>query len=236
LLLFAPEIAGLYKYFHDDRQLQRESIAKVSETWIDNAEALVEIDKQWNSRVALINQILQPSQTIPGIDNKDKEAVVSKEPVERPEDKKRREEIVQQIDSLPIILDKCLEKKECDEDRMVEQFCIYIYKLGFIYDFRNFSDDVIASTISEQLREAGDSKPLTQKSVVDSLSYKNSISLDSSPKNTALRNLIRRCNGNNDQRTLYRWYFDAAFQNKPAAAKPKPELLNVDYDELAPND
>jgi hypothetical protein len=71
---------------------------------------------------------------------------------------------------------------------------------------------------------------------VTALSTSISTVLDPSANNIALRDLIRRCNDDVDQATLYKWYFDAAFHDHPKAKKPRDELLNVKYNELAPTD
>jgi hypothetical protein len=144
-------VFGLYKYFTDDRQHRRQAVAQVSETWIENADALVEIDNRWISRVAQLIQILQPPQEIPGISGAD--ASISTNSSESAEEKKRRTELENKIESLPIVLNKCLEKDECDETRLVNQFCAHIYKLGMLYDFKYLDNDRIASAIRDQLEK-----------------------------------------------------------------------------------
>lgn len=230
-------VLGLYKYISDDRQHRHDVIAKVSETWIENSDALAEIDNRWISIVSQLNQMLQPLQEIPGLAAK--ETAVPMRSMDTAEDIKRKKELEDKIGSLPIILNKCLEKDECDEVHLANQFCSHIYKLGMIYDFKSFSNDLIASVIKNQLdklKKMGDKQPLTQSNVVNELSAAISTLLDPSPNNTALRDLIGRCNSNTDQATLYKWYFDAAFHDQPKATKPKQELLNVKYSELAPAD
>jgi hypothetical protein len=71
-----------------------------------------------------------------------------------------------------------------------------------LYEFKYFDDNVIANVIKNQLeslKKMGDSQPLSRSNLISNLRTAISTVMEPSPNNTALRDLIKRCNNNTDQ-------------------------------------
>jgi hypothetical protein len=215
LAQIAAVVGGMfafYQYIIVDRAALLESQRKAADMWIANADAFKAVDDEWDLLQGAINERIGALE----------HPTASSQPnaVYQP---RINDPLLSKINLLPVVLETCVAARQCDESIVRRQFCRTAFEWGMIKTFGNYSYTTLANAIKQQ-RDRHNVNPL---GVFEALRQLSDSQWMHYPEESALASLVKRCNNDEEQKQLYTWFFDTAFDPDAHVPKPSDDLLGI---------